>query len=115
MNTVTLNLPTDALGGIVPLIRGNTLPQLTIRLRETAGPGVTIIAENCEIRTQGGQLVYDWPATISGDTVVLASVPANTTASWPLGVHNWEAKLTHAYGTYAHIGGTFTIVGGVAS
>lgn len=102
MNTATYNLP--------DLIRGNTLKGFSLALTVTDG-GAAVVPSvvNCQIRTQSGRLIHQWPATVTGGTVTLPDVDKNITAGWPAETLNWQLEMTNTYGTFGYVGGTLRV------
>lgn len=99
----TYNLPTIA--------RGDTLPSWQVAIARNALPA-SIASARLKIRSRTVPSFVETVACtiVNGDTVVVAEVTNDRTATWALGTHNYDLEATLSTGLVrTYLAGTITI------
>lgn len=85
------------------IYRGDTLPPMAVKLEHEDGRKIIPVFVCAQIRSQFGDVVYDYDARLEDGRVVLESIPGSDTAGFPIGrlLYDIEYRLesgdTHTF------------------
>ena len=79
------------------LVRGDTLLGWSVAITQDSLP-VSIASARSQLRTSRNALLLESVVTVAGNVVSIAQVEAEITATWAIGVYDYDLEITLADG-----------------
>jgi hypothetical protein len=73
--------------------RGDTLLGWSVQV-DIDGAPAPLASARLQLRAANGSLVHDWAPGVVGSNVTFPTVPAETTAQWPVGRLEFDLEIT---------------------